>query len=334
MLVIKRYYTIIICVLNISLGLSQNLVPNYSFESNIGCPWNVNQVDFARPWFNPTGGSSDYIHTCATWPAVAAPLNYWGTQNPRTGEAYMGLFVCMHYPADPSIEEQREYIEVKLTSTLVSGQKYYASFYVSLGDKENYATDDFGIHFSNDTVKSTAQTNLTVTPQIQNPSGNYLISKYSWTRISGVYTANGTENFITIGNFKDAANTDTIKVLGGSNPNLIDYSPGYYYIDDVCVSTDSNECLALVGIQEIPDQVTYKVFPNPFSDKATIQFNNVIGGSYSVNIYNSKGNLVRSIANITRNSLTIEKGDLIEGLYYFHLYCDKSIVAKGKLTID
>jgi hypothetical protein len=144
----KRYFTTCFILFIFSRVFAQNLVPNYSFETNTGCPSFPNQVNLATPWFNPTGGSSDYLHSCATWSDIATPINYWGNQSPRTGLACMGLFACMHFTSSPSFEERREYIEVKLSSTLVAGQKYYACFYVSLGDLENYATDDFGIYFS------------------------------------------------------------------------------------------------------------------------------------------------------------------------------------------
>lgn len=57
-----------------------------------------------------------------------------------------------------------------------------------------------------------------------------------WTQIQGCFTANGGEQYITIGNFNYNVNTDTLYV-GTNNPDpnytnpLYDYS--YYYIDDV-----------------------------------------------------------------------------------------------------
>lgn len=328
----KRHYLILILSFIWKISSSQNLVPNYSFETKTACPNNTDQVYLATPWFNPTAGSSDYLHNCEPFNVLSTPINFWGVQNPRTGLAYTGMCACFHYAG---WESYREYIEVKLTSTLILGQKYFISFHVSLGDSVNYATDDFGLYLSNDTIKSNATTNLTVTPQIQNPSGTYLTSKTGWTKVAGTYTANGTENFVTIGNFKDGANTDTLKVAGGSkNPGQSDWYTGYYYVDDVCVSTDSMTCFGTVGINEVSDSPNFKIFPNPFSNKTTLEFNNPYGGNCSLQLFNFKGQPVKFINNINSNKVIIDRDDLVSGLYFFHLYCDKKLIAKGKLTVD
>jgi hypothetical protein len=52
--------------------------------------------------------------------------------------------------------------------------------------------------------------------------------------VSGIYVANGVEDHIIIGDFKDDAHTDSINLI--SNPQI----PAYYLVDDVSVApTDS-----------------------------------------------------------------------------------------------
>jgi OmpA-OmpF porin, OOP family len=50
----------------------------------------------------------------------------------------------------------------------------------------------------------------------------------NWVAVSGTFVANGTETFLTIGNFKSDANTDTLRTpfssstIGGWSQLLID----------------------------------------------------------------------------------------------------------------
>ena len=43
---------------------SQNLVPNWSFETYTVCPNGNSQLPSATPWFAPTTNSSDYYNAC------------------------------------------------------------------------------------------------------------------------------------------------------------------------------------------------------------------------------------------------------------------------------
>lgn len=127
---------------------------------------------------------------------------------------------------------QREYIEVALDSPLLANKKYCVQFYVNLADSSGYATDGMGAYLSVDTVKDySTDFNLPYIPQIANPDGNILTDHINWVLISGEYIANGGEKFITIGNFKDDAHSQTQHV-GPSGPWL---QWCYYYIEDVYV---------------------------------------------------------------------------------------------------
>jgi hypothetical protein len=61
--------------------------------------------------------------------------------------------------------------------------------------------------------------------------GNPVISDtLNWTKISGIYLASGGESFITMGNFKDDASTQT---QGNEDTLAMPFS--YYFIEDVSV---------------------------------------------------------------------------------------------------
>jgi len=57
-----------------------------------------------------------------------------------------------------------------------------------------------------------------------------------WTTISGTFVADSAYEYIIIGNFFDNSHTDTLLF------DSLTFCVPYYYIDDVCVAIDSNNC--------------------------------------------------------------------------------------------
>ena len=203
-----------------------NLVPNPSFETYTNCPNNVSQLDFAPPWYQPTVGTPDWFHTCATFNIAGVPNNFKGSQAPFTGQAYAGI------AAYSLTYDYREYLQVPLLAPLVAGQSYTVSFRASLADDSGWAIAELGARLSvGPLVNYAIQTPLPVVPQVENPSGNILTSSSSWALVVGTFVATGGENFLTIGNFR-ADNATTAAPAGGVETTL-----GYYYIDDVSITT-------------------------------------------------------------------------------------------------
>lgn len=235
----KRLLFILI-IFNLQYSIHcQNLVPNPSFEEYDSCPTGIGNsiydaVAEAQPWYNPTSATPNYLNMCNG----TVPNNLFGSQQARTGVAYMGFYVY-----NPGSIIWREYIQAPLDTPLIAGQEYCVEIYVNLaGDDRRYATDDIGVYFS-DTAVSNApdcgggNTNcgpLPYTPQVNNPDGNFITDTSNWVLISGIFTAAGGESYITIGNFKDSANTDIILVQA-SGSNTI-----YYYIDDISLTRIPN----------------------------------------------------------------------------------------------
>ncbi|MBI2968313.1 MAG: T9SS type A sorting domain-containing protein [Bacteroidetes bacterium] len=222
--------------------LSQNLVPNPDFEYFTSCPIYQNQVNKATPWFNPTGSSPDYFHSCAPtgpWDPVNAPFNLWGYQFAFSGRGYLGGAAIGYTSGDG-----REYIETQLKDTLLSGSKYYVEFYISRGDSTKYATDRIGLYLSKDSIFDYSTfVYLPYTPQVENDSGNVIYNTQNWMCISGEYVANGGEHFIVIGNFRS---------FNGSIVDTVDkttkWNWAYYYIDNVSVyCADSGYTTATAG---------------------------------------------------------------------------------------
>ena len=118
------------------LVISQNLVPNPSFEEYTTCPVFINDFGKLINWNNPSNGSPNYFNICSNG-NVGVPNNNFGYQNPFSGNGYIGL--CLH---TESIENYREYAQIELSEPLVANIKYYVSYYVSLADSFNSATSE------------------------------------------------------------------------------------------------------------------------------------------------------------------------------------------------
>ncbi len=308
----------VVCILLAVYGNAQvNLVPNPSFEVYDTCPWNVGQIYYAVPWFNPTQSSPDYLNSCTGFP-LGVPSNFFGFETAHTGYSYFGLLASVVY-YDSVFLNYREYCEVELDSPLVSGVKYYVSFFVSLADSMNYATDDLGAFFSSDTIKNDTGYFISVVPQVINQSGVFLDMKMGWMKVTSSFIAQGGESFITIGNFKDRLTTDTISVMGGStNSSQSDWYGGYYYLDDVCVTSDSLFNETWTGINEAESMSSdIFIYPNPCSD--VIHINNLVGTeNLEFQIFSTAGiNVFGGTVNATRCAIDVSQ--LAPGVYYIAL---------------
>ncbi len=88
------------------------------------------------------------------------------------------------------------------------------------------------------------------------------------------------------------------------------------------------------GIDEIKGSKNYLIYPNPASGSATLEFENLSNENYTLILFNSQGEVVKSIPNITTNQVMIERGKLEDGLYYFQLNSIHGMHLKGKLVMD
>ncbi|OFY86465.1 MAG: hypothetical protein A3K10_14770 [Bacteroidetes bacterium RIFCSPLOWO2_12_FULL_31_6] len=302
-----------------SVGVGQtNLVPNGSFEDTVQCPTTLADLSKTVSWTAPTFGSPDYFNSCTSNSNIDVPNNGFGSQAALTGNAYVGIQI---YDTQ-SVFSYREYIQAQLQQTLISGQKYWVSFYVSLADLNDYAIQEFGAYFSPTQINDNSMdTTLSFIPQIEF-SDSVITSKSDWTKISGSFTATGNEDYLIIGNFNRKQTTTAIQV---STTNT-DYA--YYYIDDVCVSTDSLTCANPVGITEpIIDNDSFNIYPNPATDFFSI--NNASNQSYNLTIYNPIGQLLSEETNIKSNSKKINITNFNSNLLFIKIKTEnQSIIYK------
>ena len=219
----------ILTMFNSAICLSQNLIKNPSFEIHAECPKRMGNFNIDLPsWSTPTRGTTDYFNSCSELMGVNS--NFKGTQEPFHGNGYAGFYVI-------APEDYREYIQAEISKTLEKGKKYQVSFYVSLAEKSDYAIRDIGVLFAEKKMSLNKKTYLSKTQiySIKDNSFNFqtvLSSKFltndkKWVKLSTEFLAEGSENFMILGNFNNNATTRRVDTK-------IDLKIGaYYYVDMV-----------------------------------------------------------------------------------------------------
>ncbi len=88
------------------------------------------------------------------------------------------------------------------------------------------------------------------------------------------------------------------------------------------------------GIEENFTSNNFKLYPNPFSDYAVLEFDNKKNESYNLTVYNTLGQVMLTTYGITSGQVKINKNNLTNGLYLFQLGTDRQITATGKFVVE
>lgn len=303
-------------------GLAQNLVPNPSFEQYSVCPFGSYEIDKVISWASG-GGSPDYYNACAIPGGASVPDNFYGYQNASSGDAYVGLYT---YNRGVSWPGNREHIQANLISPLIIGIQYYVSMEISFTIdlyEVGFAANKLGMLFTN-----TTSYNASNSPANNNNSQVFIDTiisdTVSWYHFESSFIADSSYQKILIGNFFDDLNTDTLN---------IDTSKftAYYFIDNICVSSDSNDCLVSTSIKEIFMNNNVLLFPNPINDGyMSIEIKN---NSKSINlnyhIFNSIGKMIQSnLIPIQVDKFNIDLTNLSRGIYYIKLQINSESITK------
>lgn len=255
----KWLITVLIALPFLCFG-QQNLVPNGSFEELTACPYGGDVIELAVPWTNAGGGGSpDLFSPCATDVRWGVPNNLRGSQQPRTGEAYAGVFAYN----GPHLSEGREYIQVRLLRPLMPDTIYHVTFYVSLADTFNYAVANMGVYFSDSLIVRDNYSALNVEPQVE-WSADPITDKLSWTLVEGFYTPHFFgEEYLLVGNFHSDIES-TIVLIDSTGDNT--GAKSHYYIDDVSVVALDT----VSGIGET-ERLQLNIYPNPATETVQVK---------------------------------------------------------------
>jgi len=317
----KKIFCLLIAVYIIGSVDAQNLVPNPSFEEYSSCPEFLNQFTYVSNW-SIAINTPDLFNTCSIGNETSIPNNIMGFQNPIniTCHSYAGIITYVQF--NPG---SNEFIGVKLNNPLIIGTKYYVSFYANLanGYAINCGTDKLGALFTNMNYGELIQIPAPVIHNFAHVySSEIIIDTVNWTKISGSFIADSSYNYILIGNFFEFNNTNTSCIDSNSKW-------AYYYIDYVCVSTDSLTCNSSpatcdVDINNVNLDNDIKIFPNPVNDNVFIEiadYNNV-----SIEVFNFLGENLNLNMSKNLEVYTIDFSNKQKGFYLIKILFDNKII--------
>lgn len=331
LLLLNKYLKVsklIVCLLLFNNTIGQNLIRNGSFENyNTPLNWNWWEGDFIGYYSIPPDtvmidwtqlNSPDFFMTACTHTSTGAPLNGFGNSYPKDGGNYIGIGV---YTAD---SEYKEYIYQHLSSPLQAGKTYCLSFFTSRADRITYSIKNIGAYFSNNLQSIGTTGYVNAMPQIVNQSG-FISDTTQWTEVQGCFTANGGEQYITIGNFNANTNTDTLRIPTTNyltNGPFIEFA--YYYIDNITLVDQT------MGVDEFGKENRFKFYPNPNNGK--FEISNIVGENYIVEITNSIGQVIK-IINVQRPKMDIDLSSEPSGIYFCNLLQKGKNLRQSKIVI-
>lgn len=210
-----------------------NLVINPSIEIlEDTCISYYNQLSVAYGWDtlrNGGGITPDLFNECYSNPNnyCSVPINWWGNEGyqiSRSGNGYAG-FIALYGALYSS--QVREYIQGTLNNVLINEKEYCVEAYLSLSNFSKYSINSIGFYIDDGQISCPWNLLPNITPQVVN--NLQLSDTLNWMKVEGSFMSNGTETYITIGNFF----LDSL-----SNPEIINTTgsiSAYYYVDDVSV---------------------------------------------------------------------------------------------------
>jgi len=166
-------------------------------------------------------------------------------------------------------------------------------------------------------------------------TGSTSNNEYGHGKVSG-FAAMTYANFIygttdtSCLNYLATANLDTLgceaKIYGCTDPTAVNYNPN--------ANVNSN-CLYSVGLNNVSNNSTLIVYPNPMKNKATfeLRLQNYTNGE--IVLINSIGEMVNNVKLQPGQSIyNIERQKLSGGIYFYTLFLDNMPLQSGKLIIE
>jgi gliding motility-associated-like protein len=133
-----------------------------------------------------------------------------------------------------------EHAGIKLKQSLKANTCYFGEFYASLANISEVTINQISMLLTQNTFTTTSNTfTNSIQPQIQWDTTQCFTDTLNWVKISGTFIANGGEQYLTIGNFKDGTHLRKKSVSSNFIPAYGSWpSPrffAYYLIDDVAL---------------------------------------------------------------------------------------------------
>lgn len=298
----------LLMLLSVLPARAQNLVPNWSFEEISACPEDLGEIERANGWLT-FRGSCDLYHMCGHPDTAGVPRNWNGEQPAASGNAYGGVVTFSDDDGWPFYV--REYMGIQLSAPLQIGATYTASLKVSAtlsqGDQRlMFASDRIGLLFStsyffeNDLAPVRGFAQVFSSAVVEDTVG--------WTAVSGSFVADSAYQYVVVGNFF----SDEETAWSLLDPAGI-WNYAYYYVDDVCVSSDPHFCHLLSGLGN-DAQTPFRVWHD---GQAGLLYATGLNGSNvrQIQVYDAVGRLVANAGTGGQDALRIPTRGLAQGVY-------------------
>lgn len=187
----------------------KNLVPNGGFEAHKNK--RNTSITNAAPWKGVA--TVDYY-------MQALKLDTSRYHGPRTGDASVGLRFQLKY---------KEFLYVKLINKLTPGKEYHFVCYFRLLSISTMALKHLGVMFSKKPFGLKDKVDSTNSIYMYSRRG--LVGNYDWIKLEGIFTADGGERYLTLGNFTKNTKRDMYRLNRKKLFSL--FHESYYFVDDV-----------------------------------------------------------------------------------------------------
>ena len=155
-------------------------------------------------------------------------------QMARTGNNYTYFGVWTAATISPGYTHERSYIQNELSGTLKQGHTYCVTFYTSLMNESKYSITEIGAYLDDGSIATIPWGVCTQSPQVKSLVGVLMTDTLGWMKVQGSFVANGSEKYLTLGNFKTTAAT-TRSIMPTSPTFTYQRNLADYYFDDVSV---------------------------------------------------------------------------------------------------
>lgn len=288
--------------------MSQNLVPNPSFEIIDSCPTSLNNLENAIGW-KTILNTPDCFNRCANG-VTAIPNNLAGFQEPLylSDNSYAGLV-----PAGFDNGGYREMIGISFTSPLEVGRRYYFSFNYSSGFKDlttshcNCFTSHFGMKMLTNFTDTVNLGRSLINDTAILYTSFVLSDTLNWNLFKWDFTADSTYTFIVIGNFFRTA--ILVSTCQDSSRSF-----SYIYIDNICLSPIKNDCFEQNHLTEIDE---FLVYPNVGNGLIKIE-SKLTNDFFQFQVYDCLGKLIKN-EKMKGGLSEIDLQDFSKGMYLLRI---------------
>jgi len=234
----------------------QNLVTNPDFTIYFRCPQSFNQYnnnikDLLPGWGTVNKSTPDFFHRCSKNSDVGVPDNFAGSTEPFIGDGYIGMILRVDAETYPFSATYSEHITGVLETPLEKGKHYCLVFYYAFAENSGIKTNGIGVYFSREKPDfQDYEDEYQFQPQLMLHTDSMLGTKQGWNMLSAVFTAQGGEKYITIGNFLPVS----LSRVSRNIPKVLNDTRffAYYYMDAFSLIEIDDEkscpCSALLSI--------------------------------------------------------------------------------------